>query len=112
MLLDFSLASLLVLYPLLGVPLRLLLHLTLERGQLLLVRLLLPLPLLIEAPRFRISVRSVSLGISRYFLHNRILFLLLLLHHLFELQLSLPLLLLNSLIIAFPVFSGFVGNGE
>ena len=112
MLLAFSFASLLVLDPLLGVPLRLLCHLTLERGQLLLVRLLLPLPLLVEAPRFRISVRSVSLSIGRYSLHNRILFLLMLLHHLFELQLLVPLLLLNSLIIAFSVFSGFVGDGE
>ena len=99
-------------FPLLSFSLCLRGRLLLELGQLLLVHPLLLFPLLLETPCFRISVRSVSLSIGRYSLHNRILFLLLLLHHLSELQLLVPLLLLNSLIIAFSVFSGFVGDGE
>ena len=98
-------------FPLLSFSLCLRGRLLLELGQLLLVHPLLLFPLLLETPCFRISVRSVSLGISRYFLHHHLLCLLLLHLHLLHLLLSLPLLLLKSLVIASPVFSAFVGDG-
>ena len=98
-------------FPLLTFPLCLRGRLLLKLGQLLLVHPLLLLPLLLETPCFRISVRSVSLGISRYFLHDHRLCLLLLHLHLLHLLLSFPILLLKSLVIASPVFGGFVSDG-
>ena len=81
-------------------------------GHLLLLRPLLLLPLFLETPCLLVSVRSVSLSISRNLLHHHCLCLLLLLHHLLLLLLSDPLLLLALLVIASSVFGGSLLDGS
>ena len=82
-----------------------------HRVHLLLLRHLLLLPLFLETPCLLVSVRSVSLSISRNLRHHHFLCLLLLLHHLLLLLLSVPLLLLALLVIASSVFGGSLLDG-